>query len=82
MGTHVSFRDVDIDAFREFKATVAREGMKMGKAVSQALRLFTRQVKQKPKKKMGLLDLKPVDYGPGSENLSERVDEVLYGWKK
>jgi len=82
VGTHVSFRDVDAGAFREFKAAVASQGMTMGIAVSEALRLFAKQFKEKKGNKMSLLDLKPVDYGPGSENMSQRIDEVLYGWKK
>ncbi len=81
MGASVSFRDVDEQAFREFKATVARQGMRMGEAVSKAFLLFTKHAESKPAKRMSLLDLKPVSFGPGSENLSKQVDEVLYGWK-
>lgn len=82
MGIHVSFRDVDTNAFREFKAVAAREGMKMGVALNTAFGLFAEKFRQKPRKKMGLMDLKPVSFGPGNERLSERVDEFLYGWKR
>jgi predicted CopG family antitoxin len=32
--------------------------------------------KKDPRK---LLKIKPIDFGPGSENLSTEIDEVLYG---
>lgn len=82
MSSTVSFRDVDEEAFREFKAAVARKGMRMGEAVSNAFVLFTKNVDVKTSKRMSLLDLKPVSFGPESRKSSMQVDEVLYGWKR
>ncbi|MEW5956008.1 MAG: hypothetical protein AB1626_05750 [Candidatus Micrarchaeota archaeon] len=77
----VCFRGVDTEVFREFKAEAARRGMRMGRAITEALKLFAEAPARQKKGKMGLLDLKPVDYGPENRNLSSRVDEILYGAK-
>ncbi len=82
MGATISFRNVDERAFREFKATVARHGMRMGDAVSKALTLFSQHLERKAHKRKSLLDLEPVSFGPDSKHLSQEIDEVLYGWKK
>jgi len=52
--------------------------MDMVEATTEALRIYPRR-KEKQKPKYRFLNLKPVDFGPGNENLSERIDEVLYG---
>ncbi len=39
-------------------------------------------VEKDEKPKMTILDLKPTDWGRGSERTSEEVDEVLYGKRK
>ena len=36
------------------------------------------KVKRKKKPKLDLLDLKPRDWGKGTENLSEEIDKTLY----
>lgn len=82
MGVNVSFRDVDEDAFREFKVVIARLGLKAGVAVSEAFRMFSASLEHKKKKKVSFLSLKPVDWGSGTEKSSSEIDEVLYGWKK
>ena len=82
MGSTVSFRDVDDVAFREFKAVVARQGLRMGEAVTAAFKLFAKQAEAAPVGRMPLLGLKPVSYGKGSAKLSASVDAVLYGWER
>lgn len=79
MGINASFRGVEEDVFRDFKAIVAHEGLKSGKALSEALTLFVQRFEQKPRKKMRLMDLKPVNFGKGSEKSSAEIDAVLYG---
>lgn len=79
MHVNASFRDVDEEVFREFKSVIARNGIKAGDGLNEALRLFISRFREKPRKKMGLLDLKPIDYGEGSEKSSSEIDEVLYG---
>lgn len=41
-----------------------------------------RKRKENLKKVQVLLKMKPLDFGPGSEHLSEQVDEILYGMKR
>ena len=79
MGT-ITARDVDEEVFRKFKAVVVQKGMKTGTALTQAVRGWIKEEGEKKKKKT--LKITPWDWGPGHERDSERVDEVLYGWKK
>jgi len=74
---NVSVRGVGELTWRDFRAFVVKRGIDMGEATTEALRLYLRKKKEKPKYRF--LDLKPVDFGPGNENLSERIDEILYG---
>ena len=71
----VSIKNVDEKVFREFKAESVRDGLKVGQAMSLAMGLWL----GKKKAKKSLLDLKPSDWGPGTERLSEEIDEILYG---
>lgn len=77
---NVSFRDVDSKVFKEFKGEVVRSGIKAGTALNQALQFWLAK-KSFKKKSVRLSDLKPWDWKT-ENNLSERVDEALYGWKK
>jgi hypothetical protein len=78
---NVSIRGVNPEVFRKFKSEAVKEDLKTGVALTQALKCWL-ETKAKKKKKGSLLDLKPFDWGPGNENISERADEILYGWKK
>jgi hypothetical protein len=73
----LSVKNVNDKVFREFKAEAVREGASVGEALTFAMDFWIRNRKKKPK--MSLLDLKPVNFGPGSERLSEQIEEVLYG---
>ena len=72
----VSIKDVDENIFREFKAESVREGLKIGKALTLAMRLMLEKMEKKPK--MRFLDLKPKDWGRGTERISEEIDTILY----
>ena len=78
---NVSVRDVNPQVFREFKSEAVKEDLKVGVALTQALQNWV-ETRAKRKRKGSFLDLKPFDWGPGNENISESVDEILYGWKK
>ncbi len=78
----VTVRDVDEEVLREFRARSVKERMKMGKALTQAMKRWLREkekVKVNPKI---LLRAKPFDWGAGSERTSKEIDEVVYGSKK
>ena len=72
-----TIRNLDADAYRLLKAKAAAEGKSVGEAVTEAIRVY---VGQGPgRKKRSILDAKIRDYGPGTERLSEEIDEVVYG---
>ena len=72
----LSVKEVDEKIFREFKAEAVKEGFKVGKALTLAMMLWIHRSNKKPK--MSLLDLKPTNWGKGTERLSEEADTVLY----
>lgn len=77
----ISVRGIAAEVWQDFRAFVVKSGLNMGEATTEALRLYLKKIKT-AKPKYRFLDLKPVDFGPGNENLSERIDEILYDKKK
>lgn len=78
--TFIAVRDVDREEFRKFKAMSIRERLKLGDALTMAMKIL--MVERERKKNNGvkvLLTLKPFDFGEGNERLSKEVDKVLYG---
>lgn len=73
-----TIRNLDENAYRALKARAALEGRSIGQVVSDALNLYL--LRPAPEEKtVSILDWKPVDFGPGTERLSEQIDEILYG---
>ncbi len=70
----VFIKNVDKNAYKLAKVIAARDEKKIGEVVSESLFLLVKQ-----KRKKGLSGIKPVDFGPGTENLSTSIDEILYG---
>jgi len=83
--TFISVRDVDEEVFRKFRAMTIEEKIKLGEAVTRAMKVLLEEVRENKRKKLKsvgvLLKIKPRDFGPGTESLSMEVDEVLYGKK-
>jgi hypothetical protein len=73
---NITVRGVDEKIFKEFKAEAVREGKKIGEALNEAMRVW---LMRKRAKKLKLLDLKPFDWGEGTERLSVEVDQIIYG---
>jgi len=72
----ITIKNVQEQVFREFKAESIREGLKVGDSLTLAMGLWLEKSKKKPK--LSLLDLKPKDWGKGTERLSEEIDRVVY----
>ncbi|MBD3155090.1 MAG: hypothetical protein GF368_00355 [Candidatus Aenigmarchaeota archaeon] len=72
----LSVRNVDKKVFENFKVEVTKEGLTIGKALTMALDQW---IESKKKRKENFLDLKPIDWGEGTENTSEEIDDILYG---
>lgn len=72
-----TIRNIDDAAYRALKARAALEGRPIGELVSDAIRSYL--LRPEPEEKtLSILDWKPLDFGPGTENLSKQIDEVLY----
>jgi len=72
----ITIKNVQEHVFREFKAESIREGLKIGDSLSLAMGLWMEKSKKKPK--LSLLNLKPKDWGKGTERLSEEIDRIVY----
>lgn len=75
-----TIRNLDARTYRKFKARAAAEGKTVGALMNEAMEGYL-ALPQFTKKHGSLFDVKPFDFGPGSEHLSEQVDEFLYGDK-
>lgn len=77
--TFIGVRDVDVETFRKFRARAIAQKLKLGEAITQAME---EALKKKDKHKRGnkaLLNMKPFDFGPGTEKTSMEIDKILYG---
>ena len=74
--TQISIKDVEKQVFREFKAESIKDGLKIGKALTMAMKLWLETRDKKPK--MSILDFKPRSWGKGKEKTSEEIDNILY----
>ena len=52
--------------------------MKLGNALTNAMRTWLVKERSEKKVKKHFLDLKPFDWGEGTEGSSVEVDEILY----
>ena len=77
--SNITVRDVNDEVFRDFKAEATKQGMTVGQALTFAMMKFKGEL-GKPKEKFS--SLKPTSWGKGTEYLSEKMDDVLYGEKK
>ncbi|MBI2671304.1 hypothetical protein HYX16_00030 [Candidatus Woesearchaeota archaeon] len=72
----ITVKEVDERAFNELKAEAVKRKINVGIALTWAIENWLSSLK---KTKKSLLEWKPTNYGPGTEHLSEQIDEVLYG---
>lgn len=82
---NITIREVNPKIWREIKVEAVKGGLTMGEAVNLALEKWLNEYKKKRGgKKLGSFwDIKPMRFkGEDSKELSMKVDEVLYGWKK
>jgi len=74
---NLTIRSLNESVFRKFKARAVEEGMKLGEALTQAMRIWIKQSTNKPEG--SLLDLETFDWGKGAEKISAKIDEIMYG---
>lgn len=73
-----TIRNLDEETYRELKARAARGGRTIGETVNEAVRFYL-AVPSPYDCRGSLFDLEPEDFPPGSERLSEEIDQVVYG---
>ena len=75
-----TIRNLDEQAYRDIKARAALEGRTVGEVINDAIRSYVASHPATPRT-ASFRDLQPVDFGPGTENLSREIDEIVYGVK-
>lgn len=76
----ITLRVPNKKVYRKFRIMVLSKRRKLGREFNQALKYWMEiEGNKEEKDPRKLLKSKPVDLGPGSENLSTTLDEVLYG---
>lgn len=72
-----TIRNIDEDAYRRLRLYATHYGLSVGEAFNRIM--HDHVVLPNPeRRKVSFWDLKPWDWGPGAENASERVDEIVY----
>ena len=74
---NITIRNLQETIFRKFKAKAANEGIKLGDALAQAMEAWASRGSVKPKGRLS--DVKPFNWGRGTEHTSSEVDSILYG---
>jgi len=81
--TFIGVRGVDEKIFRKFRALAVSERMKLGKAISLAMRDFLQREEEREfnYNPNNLLKLSGIIKLDKKVNLSEQIDDLLYGSK-
>ncbi|OIO26750.1 hypothetical protein AUJ14_01260 [Candidatus Micrarchaeota archaeon CG1_02_55_22] len=70
---NVFIKNMDANAYKTAKMLAVKEDKRIGEIFSESIMLLAR----KPKLKRSLNNIKPFDFGPGTEDLSQRIDEIM-----
>ena len=73
-----TIRNLDEHAYRRLKARAALTGKTIGEAVNEAIRAYLRRPAPAADG-FDWQDLRPLDFPPGNERLSEEIDRIVYG---
>ena len=73
-----TIRNLDEATYRALKARAALSGKTIGEIVNDALRAYLGRPEEAIKRRT-LRDLAPEPYPEGNEDLSQRIDHVVYG---
>ncbi|MGQ0638143.1 MAG: hypothetical protein ACT4N1_02110 [Nitrososphaerota archaeon] len=75
----ITVRDVDKEVLRKFKAAITVDKMKMGQALTKAMKDWIRQKERSERIDLtSLFRAKPFDWGRGTEKTSKEIDDILY----
>lgn len=76
--TFIGVRDIDEDTFRKFRVLSVKRKVKLGEALTLAMKNVIENEKGDETKKRPF-QVKPVDFGYGTKKISEEIDKILYG---
>lgn len=76
---NITIRNIDDSLYREIKADASREGITIGIAVNRAIRVWLNRKSTRSISRHSILELDAIDFGEGTENLSEDFEHNLYG---
>jgi len=79
--TFIGVRDVDEETFRKFRARAMEDRMKLGEALTHAMRKLMEAKKEIKPNLRNILKIRPIKIGR-KVKWSEEIDEILYGWKR
>ena len=80
--TLIAVRDVDEETFGKFKAFTVEERMKLGIALTLAMRLWLEENRKKHNKRVKFPKIRPFRWGKGTEKISNEIDKILYETQK
>jgi len=74
----ITVRDVDDEVLSIFKAKAAEHKMKMGKALTEAMRVWIQSKKHQKKDGKIFLRTRPFNWGKNTKKTSSQIDDILY----
>ena len=79
-----AIRGIDEEVYRRFREKTLQERMRVGQALTLAMREWIKKEKRikKTTNPRNLFRIKPFDWGKGTEKTSKEIDEILYGSKR
>ena len=82
--TTIGVREVDEETFRKFRALAVANKLRLGEALTEAMKKLMKEkhTNIKRDKVKYLLEVKPFNWGRGTEKTSNEIDEILYEFKK
>jgi plasmid stability protein len=72
-----TIRNLEQDLYRALKAKAALEGRTIGELVNEAIEVYLSRQDNYPKTS-SLRDLRVLQFPLGDQDLSERIDQVIY----
>lgn len=75
--TFIGVREVDKEIFNKFRTKALEKKMKLGNAITFAMKIWIEDQNRINKKSKATL-LKPFSFGKGTEKLSTEIDKFLY----
>lgn len=77
-----AIRGIDREILRKFRAKSIEERMKMGDALTVAMKRWIKEERGEKVSPRHLIWVKPFDWGKGTEKTSIEIDKILYGRKR